>query len=120
MATPISSLRDVIRLILGDSDPDIPEYSNEQLDGAVKLVVMTGKAPGYSIDGAEITPAMDATEDPSGYAKVIFYAAKRFAVNISARSIRTRAASFSRAEGRELVLDILVELADLEGGEGIY
>ena len=120
MSTKISDLRLFIRALLGDVESlGIWQYSNDQLDTAVRTVFATGNAPsGYALETAAgsvpqfaasiaITPAL------SGMAlsRVLYEAAMLIAVGIAgATDIRTR--SLTVKEGKERKLSLLIRFRE--------
>jgi hypothetical protein len=59
--TPFSDFYETIRLILGDRDPyQVFDYSDDDLDGAIRGVFLLGKAPeGFSLLGSDRQGATD-------------------------------------------------------------
>lgn len=114
VATPVSDFYEAIRFVLQDPDPDVPIYSDYQLEQAIRGVVKLGKLPGYSVGAAGISPSLSAESDVTSYARLIWNVAKRFAVGITSSRFTTRAFSEAIGEPRELVDDILDEIYKLE------
>ena len=124
--TSISDLRSFIRALLGDvCNLGVWQYTDEQLDSAVRTVFATGNAPaGYTLNTtggtvAQIAGATKITPDLTGVplAKVLYQSATLIATGIAgATDIRTR--TFTVKEGSERKLSLLLrfhtELSRLE------
>lgn len=121
--TLISDFRPFIRTVIGDSHPVIKQFAPEQIDDAVKLTVNLGKAPGISLttDGTKVTPAVVVTDplQSRNWARIVLHSARRFVdVNAASSSYRFRAMSESFGESKELVFSLLMEIYEMEYGEG--
>lgn len=114
--TSISDLRSFIRALLGDvCNLGVWQYTDAQIDSAVRSVFATGNAPaGYALDTAggtvaQIAGATKITPDLSGtaLARVLYQAAMLIATGIAgATDIRTR--TFTVKEGNERKLSLLL------------
>lgn len=119
VAQPIASLRPYIRTLLGDTNPLIKQYSAEELDGAVRLVVNLGKAPGVALSADELSlaPAVSPSDSAQAknWARIVYYAAKLFIMpNAASSGFRTRALAEHFGEQKEQVLELLLEIHEME------
>jgi hypothetical protein len=83
----------------------------------VKLVVGTGRVPGYGISGETVTPSVTMDGNWDDYAKVIYHAAKLFTVGKSGSSFSTRGYSQRSGADSDLIANVLAEVGRLDAGE---
>lgn len=120
----IAAFRKFIRTMLGDSGPDIFQFSADELDDAVRLTVNLGRATGVSLtaDGLGLTPTVSPA-DPAqalNWAKIVYHSAKLFIMpNASSSSFRTRGLSEHFGESKERVFELLNEIYELDNGVGV-
>lgn len=124
---PIASFRTFIRTLLGDNHPTIKTYEAVQIDDAVRLIINLGQITGVTLstDGTSLVPALaplSATQTDTtvakNWARVVYYAAKRFvAGNPSSYSFRTRALSESFGEQRDMMFELLQDVYELDNGD---
>ncbi|HXJ56506.1 MAG TPA: BppU family phage baseplate upper protein [Verrucomicrobiae bacterium] len=122
-STPLASFREPVRLLLGDSDPLVTQYSAAQIDAAVRFVVNRGRAEGVTVssDQQHIEPAVSPSGESqrTNWARIVLYSAKVFAVvDAAGGSFRTRALAESFGERRDAVFSLLNEIYEVEFGHG--
>jgi hypothetical protein len=116
-ASPLSDFHEPIRVLLNDLDPDIPDYSADQINAAVRFSVNSGKVPGYSITNKGVTPSLTPSNDPPNWVRLVYYSAKRFSVAMTDEFFSTRSMSSRLKAPEGLITDILMEIYKLEHGE---
>lgn len=115
--TALSEFREVLRILLGDTDSEgLYLHSNDTLDAAVRTVFRLGRAPGgYTLTGVSIEPEVGSSAD---FARISIEAALLLVAPAETQNIRTRALSVSRAgDGkRDLLYELRSRLDELNGG----
>lgn len=119
-ASALSDFRDVIRVLIGDDDPQgLTEYEDGQIDQAVKMVFQLGFSPaGYSVDygSGTIEPAI---VEGDHFALIAFKAARlRLGGEEGGSTYRTRALSVtSKGDSkRDILLELERMVHQIEGG----
>jgi hypothetical protein len=119
MATSLASFVEPVRALLNDNDPaGIYMIESEEILSAMKLILNTGKVPGYAVSSADVAPDLTPA-DPRAYALLVFHTAKIFVNAMQRESFNTRAFSESIGEARELIAAVIDEVYRLEHGEMI-
>jgi hypothetical protein len=116
MSTLISEFRDPLRHLLGDRHASVYQYSDGNLDAAVKTMVKMGKLAGFAL-----TPAQDAVtpdvSDPNDYALLLYETVRSFvAGNPDRYSYRTRALSETFGRWREFLDYLETNIHELKNG----
>lgn len=118
MSTPIASFREPVRAFLGDFNATVRKYQDSAIDSVVKTLVLCGHVPGFSIDGANIVPAVVAPRD---YAAVVYKTCLRFvAPTAAAYSYATRAIRESFGNQRDFLMELHLALHEAEGGSAMF
>lgn len=119
MATLLSDFIEPVRALLNDNDPNgIYSIESDEILASMRLILNTGKVPGYAVSGVNVAPDLLAT-DPKAYALLIYHTAKIFTNAMTRESFNTRAFSESLGEPRELIGAIIDEVYNLENGDQI-
>lgn len=125
MATPLSTYREPVRVLIGDNDPDIQLLEDAQLYAAMRTVLDLGKVTGietsgYAVDTPRtgVTPDLTAVADPKGFAQLVYHTARLFLMNRTPISWRTRAFSETIGNNYEAVWNVIEDLYSLENGDG--
>lgn len=122
-ATAISAFREPVRVLIGDDDPEVPEYTNAMIDAATRLVFQMGQAPTdnrtYTLgtDGQTISPGIVWGDD---FGVVALKAARiRLGGSEGGITFRTRALTVGRADRGDnkwrLMQELENRLYDKEG-----
>lgn len=115
LSTPVTDIIEMARTIVDDDDPDVQQIEDAQLINGIKLALITEEDLwDYTMVGQTIVPPI--SDDKAAYALLIWTLARKFAMNISRNSYRTRAFAESRGDAKELVSEILQRIYVLQNG----
>lgn len=116
-----SSFHEYFRLLLGDHDPDIRIYDTDQFDAAMRMVLNFGElAERAAVDGkayAVGTGNDNVTPDITGeaLALLIYKSVIKFTPHLTVdRRLVTRAVSESVGGNKEIHMDVLQRIYDLD------
>lgn len=117
MATSLASFVEPVRALLNDNDPmGVYMIDTEEIIAAMKLILNTGKVPGYAVSSTDVAPDLTPA-DTNAYARLVYHTAKIFTNVMARESFNTRAFSESIGEAKELIGAVIDEVYRLENGE---
>lgn len=122
MSTPISEFRDILRLLLGDNDPNgLYAHADSELDLAVRAVFRMGQAPeGYAVSG--MTAIDPSVPDGDAFALISYTAALNLVGGEEgAEAFKTRSLSHATKgeRRRDLLIEFRQKIHDIETGGGL-
>ena len=107
MSTSISNYREMVRVLIDDSDPDIQLREDAQIDAALRGVLDSGRVIGvvatidasksqYSVDATRllVSPDLTPSVDPLAFVQLTYNAALMFCGGSLSGAWRTRAFSY--------------------------
>lgn len=118
MSTLISDFRTPIRAVMGDFNSVIRKYQDTAIDDVVKLVVRSGRLPGFALNvaGDGITPDVNTGRN---YGLLVYRAALAFVAPASGSySYRTRALAESFGDQRNFLNELHDALQEIDGEGG--
>ena len=130
MSTPISNYREMVRVLIDDSDPDIQLREDAQIDAALRGVLDSGRVIGviatidasksqYSVDATRllVSPDLTPSVDPLAFVQLTYNAALMFnGGSVLSGAWRTRAFSYvnSNVANADRIMMILSGIYDAQ------